>query len=419
MPTPRLSVDVARETIRLVNNHNGSIREAADAAGIDKTTLRSRVKAAARYYDLRPGDDVGGDVQIADERTPEVTRLRAQVAHLRKQIDSVEQRNLSTEEVRAAIFGLSEIPVDPPTWTLDTRGISRTASCPHAHWSDWHLGETVVAAEVNGINEFNMRIAERRVRRLVERTIDLCFNHMVNPHYPGVVIGLGGDMVSGEIHDELAQTNDEDLLPVVLKAVEWICAALKAMADRFGRVFVPCAAGNHGRNTHKIQHKRFLYKNFDWLIYSLCEKHFKDICDARVQFYIPASNEPLYRIYNHRYLMLHGHDLGVRGGDGIIGAIGPITRGRIKVGAQMAQIGRHFDTLINGHWHQYIALKHLIVNNSLKGPDEFSSKGRFSPSTPSQALWFTHPQYGIIANWEVFVEDPIEAKEMEWVSWAA
>ena len=54
--------------------------------------------------------------------------------------------------------------------------------------------------------------ARQRAKRLVENTIDLLMNHMVNPKYPGVVINLGGDMVSGDIHEELSATNEKEMM---------------------------------------------------------------------------------------------------------------------------------------------------------------------------------------------------------------
>jgi hypothetical protein len=40
-----------------------------------------------------------------------------------------------------------------------------------------------------------------------------------------------------------------------------------------------------------------------------------------------VANDVHYRVYGVRFLLNHGDMLGVKGGDGIIGAIGPIMRG--------------------------------------------------------------------------------------------
>jgi len=345
-----------------------------------------------------------------NERAPELDRLRAKIRRLEKALKDAEQTALSEAEVREQIFGLSAAAEGRPQWVnpeTAPQKLGQMTGIPVTIWSDWHIGETVSLAETNGLNEFNMEVAEKRVAKLIRKTRELCFQHMTNPKYPGIVVCLGGDMVSGEIHDELTDTNDEHLLPVVLKVVTWISTGLKLLANEFGKVYVPCVDGNHGRNTLKIRNKSFRYKNFDWLIYNIVEREIKASgYGDRVTFSIPPSNEVRFNVYDHRFLLLHGHDIGVRGGDGIIGALGPIKRGAIKVGAQQAEMGRGFDTLLLGHWHQWIDVHGIIVNPTLKGYDEFASKVlRATPQRAGQALFFVHPKYGITARWPVFVDE--------------
>jgi hypothetical protein len=121
-------------------------------------------------------------------------------------------------------------------------------------------------------------------------------------------------------------------------------------------------------------------------------------------------------VFGHRYMLTHGDSLGVKGGDGIIGALGPVMRGRVKLHTSEAQIGREFDTLIMGHWHQYLPMPGLIVNGSLKGYDEYARlflRARYQP--PIQALWFTHPRRGVTAHWPVYLEDgPEVAADQPW-----
>jgi predicted phosphodiesterase len=73
--------------------------------------------------------------------------------------------------------------------------------------------------------------------------------------------------------------------------------------------------------------------------------------DVRVDD-IRDSNDVHYRVYALRFLLNHGDMLGVKGGDGIIGAIGPIMRGEIKKSGQSAVLGLEYDINIMGHWHQ-------------------------------------------------------------------
>ncbi len=188
------------------------------------------------------------------------------------------------------------------------------------------------------------------------------------------------------------------------------------MADTFGQVFVPCVVGNHGRTTMKPRMKGRVYTNYEWNLYSQLERYFRN--DKRIHIFVPGETDAYFTVAGHRFLLTHGDSLGVRGGDGIIGALGPIMRGAIKTGRSEARIGRDFDTIVMGHWHQYISIPGIIVNNCLKGYDEYARLAMRAPaSAASQALWGIHPKWGITSRWEVYVQDPISPaiNNIEWV----
>lgn len=341
---------------------------------------------------------------------------------LRSQVQRLQVEKDTAEAIRSTIFGLSEHTPEPPAWVHRISGPSEHRGGPTTMWSDFHYGETIDADQVAGVNSFNAEIAQKRFHKLVDTTIDLSFNHMgsAKKHYPGVVIMLGGDMISGMIHEELAETNDRTSWQSVNDVTDLLASGIETMATKFGKVFLPCVVGNHGRATIKPRCKSAVFHSYDWGIYCNLERHFKK--SKHVKFMIPSQTDARFDVFGHRYLLTHGDNMGVKGGDGIIGAIGPIMRGSVKIHSSEAEIGRDFDTLVMGHWHQYVALPGLIVNNSLKGYDEYARlRLRAKYSRPSQALWFTHPQHGITAHWQVYLEPKLKRAEatQDWVSWAA
>jgi len=342
--------------------------------------------------------------------------LRDEVARLRKELLTSHRQALDDEAVKVLLGQMASAPSAPPDWLVaEPKRDRKTAEVPVAIWSDWHMGETVSRAETNGVNEYNPEIAEARIRRLVESTILLCRRHGPGT-YPGIVINLLGDFVSGGLHPELLRTDAEEQIPSALRCFDILVWALETMAKEFKRVYVPCASGNHGRNTVKPELKRYVYKNFDYLIYELLARHFEGRRDVVIDN--RPSNEVYYRIHNQRYLAMHGDMLGVKGGDGIIGAIGPIMRGEIKTRGQATSTGRDYDILLIGHWHQALWLPRAIVANTLKGFDEYAKNAlRAPPSEPSQPLWFVHPKRGITSRWDVKVEEPAENRDSTWVSW--
>lgn len=404
--------EAEREALRALLRDGMNPTHAARRFGCDPRTARreaKRLKANGRSGETRKPEPTPAEQRL-------VVGLQDEVARLRKQIKALHREELDTESVRAILGRLARATAQPPRWTIDPgrKGARGTPEVPVAVWSDWHMGEVVSLAETSGRNAYDPQIAEARVRRLVASTIALCRKHGPGD-YPGIVINLLGDFVSGGLHAELLKTDAEEAIPTVLRCVDLLIWALGEMIEAFGHVYCPCASGNHGRATQKPEFKRYVYKNYDWLIYQLLARHFAG--DHRIVFDIPDTNEVHYRVFGQRYLAMHGDMLGVKGGDGIIGSLGPIARGETKVGKQAAALGLDYDVLVIGHWHQMLWLTRVIVSNTLKGWDEFAKNAlRAPPSNPSQPLWFVHPRRGITSRWEIQVEEPKAGQGEEWVS---
>lgn len=397
----KLTDGEAREALLLVDKY-GSITEAAKATGMNRTTLQSRVNYARSKK-----------ITIAGKRDP-LSSAQIQLRELKAQLAGIHTHNESAEQVRKEIYGLAAISADPPDWTVKSKSDGHgKGSIPMAFWSDWHYGETISRAETGGVNEYNRKIGKERVRRLVERTIRLARGFTFKDGSPppkGIVVALGGDMISGDIHEELAETNECPPLVCVNDLMDMLIWAIDAMKKEFGKVFIPCVVGNHGRTTKKQRAKQAVYLSYEWNLYVMLERHYAR--DKDVSIFVPGETDAFFRVAGQRFLLTHGNALGVKGGDGIIGALGPIARGAVKLRSSEYKIGREFDYLIMGHWHQELWLPRVIVNNSLKGYDEYARLFlRADPSRPSQCLWFVHPEHGITARVSVYVDEPLPTKE--------
>lgn len=388
-----------RETIDAVAKHGNQINAAA-ALGIPRGTLQNRLNAAKR---------AGYKVAAKDHVELATRELHDTVASLKKELQFAQREQLDDEYVKRKIIGLRDAPLAVPDWTLrPTKKAFAGPGVPTLFCSDLHWGEVVHASQVGGVNSYNVAIANERLRTMVEVAIDLLDNHLKFPSYPGIVFALGGDMVTGDIHEELTATNEMEIMPVVLDLWAALAWCVEKLADRFGRVFVPCVTGNHGRNTHKIRAKGRNFTSFDWLLYQFLAKRFES--DKRVTFFIPDGPDAHYSVMGHRYLLTHGDQLG-RGGDGIIGALGPIIRGDHRKRSRNSQIDMSYDTLLCGHWHQLISLERIIVNGSLKGLDEYAYSNAFPYEPPRQALWITHQDQGITFSAPVNVDRHKRAKK--------
>lgn len=417
----QLEADVKAAVAAMVECNNNQVH-AARKLNISRGTLQCRLRLAEREWDA-------GSIQVPPPPEPpkplenkEKIKLEDRIRELERKLRDSNREELSADKINSFYFNLKDAPLSEPDWLLTpNHNKSGMAGIPVTSWSDWHFAEKVEAAQVEGANEFNLRVFERRYNALVTNTLDLCFNHMTGAlqldgaKYPGIVVNLNGDMLSGNIHEELHQTNEMETIPAVLHLTGRIAWGLRQYADRFGRVFVSSTPGNHGRNTKKPQAKNACFTSFDWMIGKMLQSHFAG--DDRVSFLCPDGFDSYYRVLHHRILVTHGDRTGARGGDGFIGVIGPIMRGAHKVRLSYAARGREIDTIIQGHWHNEITLPGLRVNNCLKGYDEWAMSMRFTPTPPSQDLFFIHPKRDVTASWPIKLENAdFGADSNSWVS---
>jgi hypothetical protein len=382
------------------------LNEASRKLGISEAALRGLCK----YHEIPYRSMLG---TMLGETAPDPKRV---IRDLRARVKELEEAKLTDDRVRREIIGVKSDDVKPPEWLVETAAAKKGPGVPCVLASDWHFDEVVDPAQINGVNEFNREIADRRIRTFVEGTIDVLTHHMVRPEYPGIVLQLAGDMISGSIHDELTATNEGPPLVSVTELFGRMIWVVEQFADAFGQVFVPCVTGNHGRMTQKTWAKDRAYTSLDWLLYTFLAKRFER--DKRVRFAVATGPDLLFQVYGTKFLLTHGDRLG-RGGDGLIGMIGPVTRGDHKRRTRNAAVDLPYDTLVAAHYHTYTPGQRRIVNGSLIGFNEFAWTEGFQPEPPQQALWVVHPDRGITFHVPVFVEKPKARRaSSEWVAWS-
>lgn len=324
-----------------------------------------------------------------DETKADLRRARETIKAQVHQIGNLEQV--------ARLRGPEE-QVKQPDWLAPRKRGEKTdhRAIVCAMLSDLHLDETIRPEEMNYLNGYNRDIAERRLERFFTGVELVARDYIAGVRYEGLVLPLGGDLVSGSIHEELKETNAAPVLATVRHWYPKLADGIRYLADVFGHVHVPCVPGNHGRMSVKPRYKLTALDNADWLICSLLEDKFAD--DDRVTFQVPESIDVEYKVYNERFLMNHGQ---TGGGAGIGGIWPPIMRLRAKKAYTF-----DFDWFNVGHWHQYVHGQGLIINGSLKGYDEFAKGHGFQPERPQQALWTVTPEHGVTMAAPIFCGDP-------------
>lgn len=324
-----------------------------------------------------------------DKNNPYVQIYRNKADTLLKLYQQSQQEkaklNLQLEET----LGMVETPPEIPEWVEEKSDTSQ--NIPVLMVSDFHYGENVNPNEVPDGNCYSPNVANARWDRLINRTIQK--TRTKGKPVKGMVVCFLGDDVSGDIHDELKETNNKTPLDACLDVAGQKIKMLEAFKKEYGNIWVISVMGNHGRTNKKPQSKGLAEHNYDSLINAIVEKHFKS--DKKIKFYTPKSGEAYFELYGYNFLATHGDRIGSRGGQGFIGCSATIARGQHKTRQAYAQIGKPIDWLLIGHFHTPMLLEHTIANGTTVGYSQYARDLRLEPSYPSQTLFFVDDKYGV------------------------
>lgn len=332
--------------------------------------------------------------------------LRRQRDQFARQNQQLNERIVELEKALGIVERVESVDLEPPVWLVPAKPKKSSATLV-VMLSDTHFDEVVNPDEMEGLNAYNREIAVMRLERWTQNVIKLARHYLSGVTYDGVVVILGGDIFTGDIHEELSITNDDTMIGSLLYWSEQLAAAIDLLAGEFKKCHVVSVVGNHGRTTRKPRMKQRVKTNFDWLLAKMVERHFAK--DKRLSFTIPESADALIHIYEHGHLVTHGDQ--VSGGGGIGGIYPPIMRMRARKHQRYMATGKSFQTLWLGHWHQYLSTPSMIVNGSLKGFDEYALLMGFGFEQPQQALAVVTPEKNITFQAPVFC---LDRKKEKW-----
>ena len=316
-----------------------------------------------------------------------------EIQKLNTQVDKLTRTIESSEQILAQ-------DLHPPTWLAPAKPKKSSATLV-VMLSDTHFDEVVVPEEVDFLNAYNRTIATMRLQKWTENIIKVSRHYLSGVTYDGVFLILGGDIFSGDIHEELHDTNADTMLGSLLYWSEQLTASISLLAEEFGKVHITSVVGNHGRTTRKPRMKLRVKTNYDWLVTKMIERYFEK--DKRVTFQIPEGADSLVSIYGYGQLITHGDQ--ASGGGGIGGIWPPIMRLKARKAQRYLATGSNFQTMWCGHWHQLVQTPSLIINGSLKGVDEYAFINNFSFEQPQQALAVITPERGITIQAPIFCAD--------------
>ena len=115
-----------------------------------------------------------------------------------------------------------------------------------------------------------------------------------------------GDMISGDIHEELARTNIDNCMGQMIRGANLIAQSLRFLAPHFESIKVPCVVGNHGRMTRKPPMKD-KYMDWDYLTYQWVAAFCSN--QPNITFEIPKSFAHMIEVSGRKILLFHGDSI--------------------------------------------------------------------------------------------------------------
>lgn len=339
-------------------------------------------------------------------------KLRAVTAEL-GEVTAERNRLATSEAALRRVYEAAATLTPEPDW-LKPRKRSTKAERALAtlvpFLSDLHAGEVVRPEEMSGFNAYNLRIADLRLQRFFDNAIYASREYFGGLEYEGIVLPLGGDLISGSIHDELRDTDELSVLDSTLWVAPRLVAGLEKWAEVFPRVHVVSVPGNHGRDGKLPRYKGRSAHNADTHIARMVAMFWaqKNAAPGSVTFDIPESYDAQFIIHRTRFSLEHGEEFQKNNpGTAEIGMLGPAKRGHLRKSRALTAEGRPFDIVLLAHFHQlvYAPFQGFVANGSVKGYDEYAKGMSLKPEPPQQALFVVDPEHGPTLHAPIHVMD--------------
>ena len=326
-------------------------------------------------------------------------REKDAAAAMRRKIATLETQLIAERDWRAKMDGLHAAKLPPADWKRGPALRKSNVLTPILFTSDFQCGEVIKADQIDGINAYDQHIFAERYQRMIEKTLILAKKNTGATEFPGCIYLRGGDAISGEIHAELAETNDLSSVPALRLLQRQEREGIKRLRDAFGRVRVISIPGNHGRTTFKPQAKGYTERSYETLLAWWLSDAFEG--DARVTFWTPPSGDALFDVEGYGFLLSHGDRMGSRGGTGFIGPAATVARGHKKLFDNWSLTGRRVDCILTGHLHTSLRLELGFANGALAGYSEYARDLRAKPDAAKQWLLFAHREEMISHQFEL------------------
>lgn len=320
----------------------------------------------------------------------------------RREADRLYRAVLAERDALVAKLSILEgVPeVAPREVRVDAKGKggARREAAAVLQASDWHMEEVVTAEQTHGRNEYNPVIAKRRSDYFFKNSVKLVKKEAQNVDITAVVLWLGGDFFSGNIHEDVAASCALGPMDAIALVQDTLAGGIEYLLKELPtgtRLIIPCSVGNHSRITREQRIGTEHENSLEWFAYGNLQREFRG--EPRVTFVRERVYETYVDLFGFVCRFHHGH--AVKGGDNIGGLSVPLMK-RIYKWNQ----GRKADHDFLGHFHTYNPSNAFTVNGSLIGDNPYGMRIG-GHEAPVQAFSLIDSKFGLTVQTPILLEE--------------
>lgn len=314
---------------------------------------------------------------------------RAQAAEARAKRKTEDLVEAVYRAARDAQLAAPRIVLKPPA--KDTR--KAKAEVAVVHLTDWQAGKKTVS--------YGMETLAERIRRMIDKVINL--TDIQRAHHPvkECVVLLGGDMVEGiGIFPGQAYEVEAHLFEQLFTVVSVIQEAIARLALYFDKVHVVCEFGNHGRLGRKGDMPGG--DNIDRVAYRIASERLSEM--KNVTWQMSDDWHQIFTIGNYKAMLVHGDEINSYGGN--VPAFGILR----KCNAWATGVVDDFQDVYMGHFHTPMTLTmanggRVFVSGSPESHNEYARVFVAAVGKPSQRLHYVDPEKGrVTAEYTIWLD---------------
>ena len=394
-----------------------------DTHGIEvhRTTVQRWYDKEVSIENANPDDVLLDSVQDRIKLDKRLATYKAETIYYKKlyenSLKNTAKQNLIVDSIKNWTPAFDNIPIGKyPKPTGKIKGDSTQIVV--APLSDTHIGEYVDYQQMAGLNSYSFDIFNKRLAGWVTQLLNLVSLRRAAVPIDELVVPMLGDMISGNIHEELSNTNLDNCMQQMIRGANLVAQALMFLAPNFSKIRVPCVVGNHGRMTRKPPMKD-KYMDWDYLLYqwvaAFCQNQ------KNIDFDIRKSYLNTFQVFDKNILIMHGDSASGAGSLTTITRVLTNLRSvlQFRKGLEVEAGNAHeevidpnilpasFDSVMMGHFHRSdeidIGTGHALICGCMKGGDEFALQRLAVITKPQQLVTYWHPKYGYIGKETIYL----------------